>query len=63
MTIHTQGTIAIAVAAGFALLCFISIGLRMYTQVFITKKFNLNDVGILVALVGSLRCEVILSVN
>ncbi|KAG4443926.1 hypothetical protein IFR05_000566 [Cadophora sp. M221] len=60
MTIHTQGTIAIAVSAGFALLCFISIGLRMYTQVFITKKFNLNDVGILVALAAYLSLGALL---
>ncbi|CZS99088.1 hypothetical protein WAI453_008381 [Rhynchosporium graminicola] len=49
MTIHTQGTIAIAVAFSFALLANIAIGARVYTQVVITKKFNLNDVGILIA--------------
>ncbi|KAL2075933.1 hypothetical protein VTL71DRAFT_876 [Oculimacula yallundae] len=54
MAIHEQGTIAMTTAAGFALLCFIAIGARMYTQLFVTRKFNLNDVGILVALAAYL---------
>lgn len=52
MPLHTQGTIAVVVSAAFGLLCLLSIGARVYTQLVITKKFNWNDVGILVAFVG-----------
>ncbi|PVH86548.1 hypothetical protein DL98DRAFT_567408 [Cadophora sp. DSE1049] len=60
MPLHTQGTIAVVVSAAFGLLCFISIGARVYTQLAITKKFNWNDVGILVAFVTYLSLGALL---
>ncbi|PBP16486.1 P-type ATPase [Diplocarpon rosae] len=50
MPLHTQGTIAVAVSAAFALFAFLAIATRMYVKLSITKNFGWNDVGMSTAL-------------